>query len=99
MDSKGIVIQGLDVIDVLTFTQKKNKKFQAVFLNDLEELFNPQKILDFLGVSKNSPEGIEIEKFYRNEFYNIRKLYLDAQNNYTRSILRAIFGDVEDKFE
>lgn len=99
MDNRGIIIQGLDIIDVLQFTQKKNKKFQAVFLNDLEELLNPQKFLEMVNIDEDSELGQKIKKAYKEDFFNIRKLYLDAQNNYTRSILRAIFGDVEDKFE
>lgn len=71
--SDGVVIAGLDIIDILRFIQKKNRKFQAVFLSDLEEILSP-----------DTPE-----------YEAVRKLYLDAQNNYTRSILRAIFGDVE----
>lgn len=70
----GTIIQGLDIIDILKFITKKNKKFQAIFLNDLEEVLN-----------SNS-----------DEYRIVRKLYLDSQNNFTRSILRAIFGDVED---
>lgn len=71
---KGVVVQGLDLIDIITFISKKNKKFQAILLTELEE------ILD-----KNSPE-----------FKAIRKLVLDGFNNYTRSVVRAIFGDVEN---
>ena len=72
--TKGVVVQGLDLIDIITFITKKNKKFQAIHLTELEE------ILD-----KNSPE-----------FKAARKLTLDGYNNYTRSIVRAIFGDVEN---
>lgn len=76
MDEKGVVIQGLDVFDVVGFITAKNKKFQAVFLNDLEEVV-----------------GKDTDAFNR-----IRKLYLDSQNNFTRSVLRAIFGnDFETK--
>ena len=70
---KGVVVQGLDLIDIITFISKKNKKFQAITLSEYEE------ILD-----KNSAE-----------FKAIRKVTLDNYNNYTRSVVRAIFGDVE----
>ena len=70
---KGVVVQGLDLVDIITFISKKNKKFQAITLSEYEE------ILD-----KNSAE-----------FKAIRKVTLDNYNNYTRSVVRAIFGDVE----
>ena len=71
---KGVVVQGLDLVDIITFISKKNKKFQAITLSEYEE------ILD-----RNS-----------DEFKAIRKITLDNYNNYTRSVVRAIFGDVEN---
>lgn len=68
------IIQGVDVLDTLHFIAKKNKRFQASFLKDLEEILDPKS----------------------NEYKLIRKLYLDTQNTFTRSVLRAILGDVED---
>ena len=79
MSSEGVVIQGLDLLDVVHFVAQRNKKFQAIFLNDLEEIFR-----------KSKPVGPLPQ-----EFFWIRKLYLDSQNNYTRSILRILFGDIE----
>ena len=70
---RNIVIQGLDLIDVVNYISKKNKKFQAIILSDLEG------VLD-----KDSTE-----------YMLVRKLILDVLNNYTRSIVRTIFGDVE----
>ena len=70
---QGVVIQGLDLMDIVTFISKKNKKFQAILLADLEEV-----------LGKDSEE-----------FALVRKLILDGFNNYTRSIIRAIFGDIE----
>jgi hypothetical protein len=69
----GVVIQGLDVLDVVRFIGKKNKKFQAILLNDIE---------DVLGADSQ-------------EYKLVRKLILDGFNNYTRSVLRVIFGDIE----
>lgn len=69
----GVVIQGLDVLDVVRFIGKKNKKFQAILLNDIE---------DVLGSDSQ-------------EYKLVRKLILDGFNNYTRSVLRVIFGDIE----
>jgi hypothetical protein len=71
---QGVVIQGLDLVDITAFIDKKNKKFQAILLTEIEEI-----------IDKNSPE-----------FKAIRKQVLDGYNNYTRSIVRAIFGDVEN---
>lgn len=72
-NTQGVIIQGLDLIDITTFISKKNKKFQAILLADLEEVL-----------------GRDSE-----EFAIVRKLVLDGFNNYTRSIVRAIFGDIE----
>lgn len=77
MDKRGVILQGIDLLDVLRFVMKKNKKYQATLLNAIEELFN------------DDPEAKVL-------FYGkIRKLYLDSQNNYTREILKVIFGDIE----
>ena len=70
---QGVVVQGLDLVDITTYIDKKNKKFQAILLTEIEEI-----------IDKDSPE-----------FRAIRKQVLDGYNNYTRSIVRAIFGDVE----
>jgi len=72
-ESQGVVIQGLDLIDVIRFIHKKNKKFEAIILGELEEIMD-----------KDSEE-----------FSLVRKLFLDGFNDYTRSIMRVIFGDVE----
>lgn len=75
---EGVVIQGLDVLDVLKFVDKKKQRFLAISLNDLEEIYEAR------GIDKNSEE-----------FQLIRKLILDLVNEYTRSVLRVIFGDIE----
>lgn len=33
-------IQGLDILDVVGFVSKKNKKYQAILLQDIEEILN-----------------------------------------------------------
>jgi oligoendopeptidase F len=76
--SRGITMEGLDPIDLLKFIGRKSKKFQAVFLSELEILL----------------EDLEPEtRDYL--FKSIRKLYLDNQNDFSRSTVTAIFGDVE----
>lgn len=77
MDRKGVILQGIDLLDVLRFVMKKNKRYQATLLNAIEELF------------VDDPEAKALF------FGKIRKLYLDSQNNYTREILKVIFGDIE----
>lgn len=72
-DNRGVVIQGLDLLDIVGFISKKNKKFQAITLSDVEEV-----------LGKDSEE-----------YLLIRKIILDSFNNYTRSIVRSIFGDIE----
>jgi hypothetical protein len=69
--TQGNLIESLDLIDLIYFTQQKNRKFQAILLQNIEE------VLD-----KNSPE-----------FLKIRSLVLDNFNQYTRSLLRLIFGN------
>ena len=70
---QGVVVQGLDLIDITDFIERKNKKFQAILLTEIEEVIDP-----------NSPE-----------FKIIRKQVLDSYNNYTRSLVRSLFGEIE----
>ena len=72
--SYGHIIQGLDTIDVAKIISKKNSKFLAIGLQELEE---------------------SLDKNEKN-FNNIRKIFLDNFNDYTRSIMRIIFGDIEE---
>ena len=72
--SYGHIIQGLDTIDVAKIISKKNSKFLAIGLQELEE---------------------SLDKNEKN-FNNIRKIFLDNFNDYTRSIMRVIFGDIEE---
>lgn len=46
----GHVVQGLDVLDILGFMDKKKKRFLAISLNELEEIF------DAADISRDSPE-------------------------------------------
>lgn len=70
---RDVIIQGLDLLEVIGFIAKKNRRYQAMSLQDLEEI-----------IPKDSEE-----------FRKIRKLFLDGYNDYTRAILRIIFGDIE----
>ena len=71
--SSGKVIQELDVLEIIRTIGKKNKRLQAILLQDIEKM-----------VDKDSPE-----------FEALRKSILDETNNYTRGVIRTIFGDVE----
>ena len=73
MGSQVVKIDGLDLFDLISFINKKNKRYQAVILADVEEI-----------LGKDSEE-----------FKIIRKLFLDGFNDYTRSIVRIVFGDIE----
>jgi len=73
MDKReGIVIQGLDLVDIMRVVDKKKNKFIALTLQGLEEL-------------TLKPE----------EYKVIRKLVLDGFGDYTRSMMRALLGDIE----
>jgi len=67
------VISELNVLDVVKYIGRKNKRLQAILLQKFEEALGQD--------NKNYPE--------------IRKFILDEVNNYTRAVVRQIFGDVE----
>jgi hypothetical protein len=71
MGTGGNIIQQLDLMDIIFFVGKKSRRFQAVLLQDIEEVL-----------------GKDTE-----EYTKVRKLVLDSFNNYTRSVLRTIFGN------
>jgi len=73
LNDTNIIINGLDAIDTITFIRKKTKRFQALLLDDVENV-----------IDKDSED-----------FIKVRKLILDYFNDYTRSIIRLIFGDIE----
>ena len=37
---QGVVVQGLDLLDITTYIDKKNKKFQAILLTEIEEIID-----------------------------------------------------------
>lgn len=67
---KGVVMQALDLLEIIELISRKNKKFQATMLQEMENI-----------VGKDSPE-----------FIKIRHVVLDSLNEYTRTILKNIFG-------
>jgi hypothetical protein len=75
-ERKEVIVSGLDLIDVIELTDKKLKKYIAITLQDLEELFEEQGY---------TPDHF---KFFR-------KIILDGFNNYTRSLMRILLGDIE----
>jgi hypothetical protein len=66
-----VIIQGIDLLDIISFIGKKNKKFQASMLQDMENVLGKDSI----------------------EFSQVRHIVLDGLNEYTRLVLRAIFGN------
>lgn len=61
--------------------------------------------LDIIRFIKNKNKRIqatflgELEKIIQDEeqYQKIRKLYLDYSNGFSRSVLNAVFGEVEDR--
>jgi hypothetical protein len=77
MDNKGrVIINGLNMFDIITWISKKNRRYIANGLRELEEIL-----------------GKDTEAYVR-----ARKLYLDNFNDYTRSILITLFGNIEGLF-
>jgi len=72
MSNHTSAIQEVDIIDVIRSVGKRNKKLQAILLQEIE-----RHVTD--------PD----------EYERVRKFTLDEINNYTRSIMRDIFGDIE----
>jgi hypothetical protein len=71
--TRPVLIQGIDILDIVGFVSKKNKKSQAIVLSQLEEI-----------LGKDTPQ-----------LQKVRKIFLDTMNDYTRSVLTSIFGDIE----
>lgn len=70
-----------------------DKIFQEVDVFDLlREIRTKSKVL-------NAKVLQELEKHISDpiKFQSLRKFILDEQNSYTRSVIRLIFGDVEDQ--
>lgn len=77
MEEPVVEIDGLDLFDLITFISKKNKRFLAIILNDIEEILGRDS----------------------DEYQQIRKIVLDGFNDYTRSVVRIVFGDIEYRVE
>lgn len=75
MGRQVVEIDGLDLFDLISFISKKNKRFLAIILADIEEI-----------LGKDS-----------REYKLIRKIVLDGFNDYTRSVVKVVFGDIEYK--
>lgn len=71
-----VVIEGMNMFDVITIISKKNKRYIANALDEMEEIL-----------------GSDTEQFIK-----VRKIFLDTQNDYTRSIFVTLFGDIEGIF-
>ncbi len=71
-----VVIDGLNMFDIITIISKKNKRYIANALDEMEEIL-----------------GSDTKAFLK-----VRKVFLDSQNDYTRSIFVTLFGDIEGIF-
>jgi hypothetical protein len=71
--SKPVIVSGVDLLDVIGYITKKNKKSQAIVLSQLEIILGRDSA----------------------EYLKVRKVFLDTMNDYTRSVLTTIFGDIE----
>ncbi len=71
-----VTIDGLNMFDIITMINKKNKRYIANALDEMEEVL-----------------GSDTEQFIK-----VRKIFLDTQNDYTRSIFVTLFGDIEGIF-
>lgn len=71
-----VVIDGFNMFDIVTMIGKKNKRYIANALDEIEQIL-----------------GGDTEAFVK-----VRKIFLDNQNDYTRSILVTLFGDIEGLF-
>ncbi|KKN38967.1 hypothetical protein LCGC14_0748110 [marine sediment metagenome] len=71
-----VVIDGMNMFDIITIISKKNKRYIANALDEMEEVL-----------------GSDTEAFIK-----VRKIFLDTQNDYTRSIFVTLFGDIEGIF-
>lgn len=73
-ENEGVIIVGMDIVDVVDTVEAKRRKFIALTMQDVEELK--------LNISEE-------------EFKLLRKAILDGFGNYTRSFVRAFFGEIE----
>lgn len=72
-EDSGMTINGLDILMLFRGISKLGKKYQAITLNDVEQV-----------LGQNSPE-----------YQQIRKIILDNYNDFSRSVLGIIFGDID----
>lgn len=71
-----VVIDGLNMFDIINMIQKKNRRYIAHALDQVEEVLDSES----------------------EEFLLVRKIILDTQNTYTRSIFVTLFGNIEGLF-
>lgn len=64
---KGVIIQNLDLIDIVSFIDRKNKKFQASMLQDAEKV-----------LGKDSPEFIQMRHIILDGLNEYKRLVLKA---------------------
>ena len=89
----GRIIEKVDISKFIGEIDHKNKRFQYVILQAIEDSF-AQDLTDFV---RNNPnisraELLKYKETNNTKYKEIRKLILDWSNEYTRAIYRTIFG-------
>jgi hypothetical protein len=71
MEPTKVILQGFDILDIVRFISKTNKKCQATILASLETVIDSS------------------------DYPTVRKIVLDGTNDFTRTIVKNIFGDID----
>lgn len=88
------LIEELSVEDFVIQISRKNKLHQAIALQAVEDYYSDE--LDDWKRNHPSSSFSEIEQFKelnKTKFKRVRKIFLDWSNEYTRSVLKTIFGN------
>jgi len=99
----GIEINGLSVLDAIRLVRRRNGRYLAIILSELEDTTKEEGRFDNILEKHVEDEQLratlrrELRKTQEAEFQRVRKTVLDGFNDYTRSILRSVLGiEIED---
>ena len=67
------IIAEVSILDVVKMISRRNKKLQAVLLQEVEKHYSQDST----------------------EYQELRKVILDETSNFSRAVIRQIFGDIE----
>lgn len=88
------IIEGLSTETFIEQIGKKNKLHQAIALQALEDSF-ANELLEWKTTNKVTDVNqihLHVEE-NKKKYKELRKILLDWSNEYTRSIIRIVFGD------